>query len=310
MTKETLSTCLLCGQDKKFKLVQRCADWSHPKDELFEYVMCPNCGLVFQNPRPTREYIKHYYYDDDISYLPETYNAISKFFVKMRTRREISGYNNLLGKKTGVRVIEIGSSYGSYLKLLKDYGGYEVLGIEFNEQAALLGRKLYDIKILSKPIYDIEIVPKSFDIVILRHVLEHFHDPDFVLKFANKVLKDGGLLVIDVPAFKTWESKMFSRYWVGWEAPRHLFAYTQDTLSMFLRKHHFQIKDVKYGGVPNQFIMSIRNYLSSHTYPNTLKNFFNLKNNMLLLLFTPVAITMSILNQSGRFRMVGIKQEL
>ena len=173
----------------------------------------------------------------------------------------------------------------------------------------MLGIKLYDIEILSNPIQDIKIPPKSFDIVIMRHVLEHFHNPGFVLEFSRAVLKNGGIVVIDVPAYKTWESKLFSKYWAGWEAPRHLFAFTQDTLLMFLRKHHFQINAVKYGGVSNQFIMAIRNYLISKSCPKGLINFFNLKNNLLLLLLTPLTITLSILKQSGRFRMIAIKQE-
>ena len=183
------------------------------------------------------------------------------------------------------------------------------MGIEFNEQAAALGRKLYDIEILSESIYDIILDSKSFDIVILKHTLEHFHDPNIILTFANKVLRGGGLLVIEVPAFRTWESMIFSRYWVGLEAPRHLFVFSQDKLSMFLKKHHFQIKDVKYGAVPNQFILSICNYLYYQAYSKTLIKFFNLKNTLLLLLFTPFTITLSMLKQSGRLRMISIKQE-
>ena len=41
--------------------------------------------------------------------------------------------------------------------------------------------------------------PDSFDIVFHQGLLEHFIDPHVLLKENNRILKSGGLLVVDVP---------------------------------------------------------------------------------------------------------------
>jgi SAM-dependent methyltransferase len=50
---------------------------------------------------------------------------------------------------------------------------------------------------------------ESFDVVLLISVLEHLREPDFALHGLNRILRSGGLLLINVP---TWRGKFFLEF--------------------------------------------------------------------------------------------------
>lgn len=62
--------------------------------------------------------------------------------------------------------------------------------------------------VVYKDIQEIIDEGKKFDLVTLFHVVEHFYEPDEELKSISKILKKGGILIIETPnsqdALLTW----------------------------------------------------------------------------------------------------------
>ena len=141
----------------------------------------------------------------------------------------------------------------------------------------------------------------------MRHVLEHMHDPRRALARVNKLLRKGGIAVIEVPAYMTWESRLCNRYWTGWEPPRHLFVFSEKTLLRFLTDGGFELVKASYASPPNHFITSLKNYLNLHGYSKRLVDFCNIKNYLLLFAFMPFSLFLSKVNQSGRISVIARK---
>jgi hypothetical protein len=61
----------------------------------------------------------------------------------------------------------------------------------------------------------------------------------------HRILKPGGLAIIRVPNLSTWDARLFGRYWVGLDAPRHLYVFSTKTLTALLDKTGFQVRQLR-----------------------------------------------------------------
>jgi 2-polyprenyl-6-hydroxyphenyl methylase/3-demethylubiquinone-9 3-methyltransferase len=100
------------------------------------------------------------------------------------------------------KVLDIGCGGGLFLSLLKREGA-NVMGIELSDSRAQYATKQHGLEILKRPIesdfwqrgYE-----NYFEAVTLWDVIEHVNYPVKTLQCAAKVLKQGGLLLIDTPS--------------------------------------------------------------------------------------------------------------
>jgi 2-polyprenyl-3-methyl-5-hydroxy-6-metoxy-1,4-benzoquinol methylase len=84
-----------------------------------------------------------------------------------------------------------------------------------------------------------------FDVVTMWHVIEHVHDPKGTLAELHRIMKPGGLLVISTPNLWSWDARGFGRYWVGLDAPRHLYVFSPATLEHLLQQVGFQMERIR-----------------------------------------------------------------
>jgi hypothetical protein len=73
-------------------------------------------------------------------------------------------------------------------------------------------------------------------------VFEHLYTPITDLRKAHALLKPGGWLVIGLPNVESWEQRLFGKYWVGWDLPRHLYLFPQPALQAILNREGFRYK--------------------------------------------------------------------
>lgn len=188
--------------------------------------ICNKCGLG-----ATSDFFSQTgnYHRDDV-YISETSQ-----FKNIFTRRV-----NLILKHIGKgKVLEIGSSTGVFLGLLKEKG-FEVLGIEPSKSTAGFANKK-GINTLKTTFEEEKIASSSFDLVIMNHVLEHMEDPVAVLEKAKRVLKTGGLVFIDVPNFASLSAKLWGVNWRYLLPNEHKFHFTPQSLDKLLEKAGLKI---------------------------------------------------------------------
>jgi SAM-dependent methyltransferase len=81
----------------------------------------------------------------------------------------------------------------------------------------------------------------SFDVITLWHVLEHVARPVPLLERLVSLLRPGGVLVVSVPNFRSWQSRLFSGSWFHLDPPRHLVHFDRETLEECLRRAGLEI---------------------------------------------------------------------
>lgn len=86
-----------------------------------------------------------------------------------------------------------------------------------------------------------------YDVVSMYHYLEHTMDPRSELRQAARLLKPGGLLVIEVPNTQTPMSRWLGRYWLPWLQPQHLHFVPAANLAMEMLSLGFQVEECDRG---------------------------------------------------------------
>lgn len=108
-----------------------------------------------------------------------------------------------LNLPSGAKVIDIGTGTGSNLRLLRDIGFCNVLGLDASDDAIRLctAKGLGPVEhgsICSLPIAD-----ASHDLVLATDVIEHVDDDLQALREVNRVLAPDGFLLLTVPTFSS-----------------------------------------------------------------------------------------------------------
>ena len=142
--------------------------------------------------------------------------------------------------------------------MLRDMG-WTVEGIDPSDEAARHARELngLDVRVGSAESILPELAGESFDLVTLWHVLEHVYDPVGVLTQIRRLLKPGGLLMLEVPNFASACSVMFRWSWAPLESPRHLFQFTPGTLTVLLTKIGFHVDRLRGIASPQNMCASV-----------------------------------------------------
>ena len=74
-------------------------------------------------------------------------------------------------------------------------------------------------------------------------MLEHFDNPDSAISNISRILKPEGQIWISCPNIKSWQRKIFGRYWINWHVPFHIIHFTRDVLARILQESAFEIKE-------------------------------------------------------------------
>lgn len=210
--------CVSCGKKVEFL----------GKNNEVAIYKCSSCGLGVTQKTEEDEQYEAYHRDLDYIQNEEQFRNI------FRKRISIISKLKNLGK-----ALEVGSSTGLFLSLLKEKG-WEVLGIE---PSSISSRTAADRGIPTLPTtFELSQLQKNnFDLIVFNHVLEHMKDPLVVLKKANKILKKGGIIFIDVPNFGGFSAKLQGVAWKYILPKEHLWHFTNDSLSRILKKARFSV---------------------------------------------------------------------
>jgi 2-polyprenyl-3-methyl-5-hydroxy-6-metoxy-1,4-benzoquinol methylase len=172
-------------------------------------VACTSCGLQFVNPRLKPEAILEGYRE-----------GADEQFVSQVRGRELTFAKCLdiiERQRPGLRgrVLDIGTAGGSFLKVAADRG-WQVDGCEPNVWLCEWANAHYGLGIRPGTVFEQEYPAAAFDVVTLWDVLEHTPDPRRVIEECQRLLKPGGLLVINYPDIGSWVARaMRAKAYVG-----------------------------------------------------------------------------------------------
>ena len=252
--------CPLC-QSEQSREVLSTRDYVYEIEGQFRYVRCLDCQHVYLNPRPDDDVLMDCYPSE---YEPHTSEITSGAQAEANTdknasrkpiARRILGripflkkFLNWLGQQhatvipelptTGPnRLLEVGCADGRYLCAARD-AGWQVDGIEPAEPAAERARKLgFDVAVTT--LSQAELADESREAIAAWMVLEHVPDPVPFVQSAHRILCPSGKFCFSVPNGAGFERSLFGRYWLGYDAPRHLQVFTAARLKALLLESGF-----------------------------------------------------------------------
>ncbi len=185
--------CPICGQDNARPL------WTK---QGAAYVRCNVCSLVYENPRLSEQELVEFY-------------SARSYFINESHQAESSGYEDYFAQCTRSlqeeyfaviqryakvqrgNLCDVGCGPGGVLKIAQEKG-WEATGVEISAWAVQEGRK-GGVKIHEGSLLDAGFPDNHFDAVSMFDVLEHLTTPRAYLREIHRIVKPGGVLVIETP---------------------------------------------------------------------------------------------------------------
>jgi len=264
--------CNLCGaNDAELIYVQKDRLMKLPGS--FCLVQCRQCGLLYLNPRPTLEEIKRYYPEEYGPYNvtpedePSWINRLDHNYGYWKRARLVNR-----ACPRGGRVLDVGCATGNFLNMLRRLGPWDLYGLDITPEASQYARERYGIRTFTGVLADAGYPDAYFDVVTMWDVMEHVYDPTSTMNEVHRILKPGGLFLARVPNVSTWDARLFGPYWVGLDAPRHLYVFSPTTFNGLLHKAGFSVRKMRslILGYP-PFALSVRFWLDEKLHNESLK---------------------------------------
>jgi 2-polyprenyl-3-methyl-5-hydroxy-6-metoxy-1,4-benzoquinol methylase len=255
--------CPGCGE-KLSSVVRQGKDWILNEPLTLTIVRCDSCGLHYLNPRPRMGQIDRYYSSAYPPYLSRGEDGDDARGVKGLALRQAYGapHRRPTGNQRALaravlavkpaesfgfgvpwhgqgRLLDFGCGGGKFIRRMHAVG-WDVTGIDFSEKAVQAVRDA-GLNALQGTLPHAELTPGSFDVITMRHALEHVPDPRAVLRAARELLAPGGRLVIQVPNFAGWDVEYFGDAAIALDLPIHLTHFTPPTLRAMLEREDLRV---------------------------------------------------------------------
>ena len=201
----------------------------------YSVVACVKCGFVFADKIPGQGKFSTYYsimskYEynskggvvsgDQLSYFTKVVDYIVPY---------------LSGKK--VSILDVGCSTGSLLSVFKKKGFKNIRGLDPSLYCVKSVRRLYKIKAVKANISSYK-TKNKYDLIILSATLEHLADFNSSMAKIRGLLKDNGLLFIEVPdaeRFSAFISAPFQQFSI-----EHINYFSKYSMVNLLSRYSFR----------------------------------------------------------------------
>lgn len=219
--------CPLCSKSSKNFVANYPGNFFDCK-KLYQ---CKTCNLVFVSKLPNNDELDKYYsnglyYDFDS-------NPFNKDIIEFSYNLALTRLN-LIQKKTYIlldkcKTLDIGAGngeFGSALKFKCKNATYNIVEPDFKV------REKYDSNVVKKYSDVLYVEEKDYDLIVLNQIIEHLSDPISFIKSIFELLKEGGIIYIDVP----YEDFKFKSSVVP-----HILFWSPKSLSYLLKKTGFKL---------------------------------------------------------------------
>lgn len=196
-------------------------------------------SILYTAPRPKDNDLGAYYKSED--YISHTDSKKGLFNTAYQTVRKIALKNklkNIRSVHSSVQsVLDYGCGTGDFIRFLSE-NGLTVYGAEPDPDARKIATEKNPGSVFSTD----DILEKDIqvDVITLWHVLEHIPDFVGVLKKLSEKLKPGGVLIIAVPNFQSFDAQHYKEFWAAYDVPRHLTHFSREGISKVYQEIGFQ----------------------------------------------------------------------
>ena len=270
--------CLLCGGLDFTIVLEGLRDWVWRKPGVFTLARCRACGLVITRPRPTAEGLG-FYYDGAYSAGADGTQSVDMagfytgFFGRLLNRYRLVTIEKV--RKLGAQdhLLDVGCSQGFFLDTAHASAGCAVSGIDLDSGSIELARARdgAPAAYTQGRLVDDALPAASVSVVTFFECLEHDPDPVSTLRAARRVLKPGGLVVVEVPNWRSVWRFLLGRWWMPLLCPQHLVHFDPSTLRATLVAAGFEPVHHQTMLFPIELVTSVGLWLGAHIGPKAVR---------------------------------------
>jgi SAM-dependent methyltransferase len=230
-------TCPACGGGLPDAPAIHGRDRLHGVPGDFAVHVCPACGSGRTLPLMPTEQLGALY--------PQGYNAYglpgnallraaATGLFRWRYWRALRRppFAELLRRPPG-RLLDVGSGRGDLGVTLRSRG-WRVTGLEPSPEACAEAQARGVESVQGTLTTASDPLPDGFDAAVFQHSLEHVSEPLDDLRAARALLAPGGLALISLPNFGSWQARRFGSDWFHLDLPRHRSHFTREGLAALL----------------------------------------------------------------------------
>jgi 2-polyprenyl-3-methyl-5-hydroxy-6-metoxy-1,4-benzoquinol methylase len=232
--------CDLCGADQSIKRYEK---------RGFSIVECAKCGMVYTNPRLKGEKIGQLYdadyfqghgFDRSVDYVGEVNEYGKEHPPYTLNDWDLDTISAMLGetRAKNARLLEIGCGTGVFLAKAREHG-FDVEGLELSTYAAEFVRNM-GITVQTASIEDANFAEGTWDVIVMREVIEHLPHPLESLRTVRRWLKPGGVLFMATGNYDSPERKLKGSDWFYFMPEGHLYYFSNRTMQKYLRTAGFR----------------------------------------------------------------------
>ncbi len=239
-----MNTCFICDS----KSSHYC-NW-----EKFEYVKCDGCGLVYLKENPTEEDIYTAYdggkWKNFRRKLVSPFSKLEQYSIyeeKMESAAELMDIvKDNIGENNS-KMLDIGCNKGFLLTEGINRGfipyGIEIVPVlmdQFKRKYKQFRDNIYSENFSS---VSIKFSDNYFDLITAIDVIEHLQNPTHDFESIYRMLKKGGVFLVQTPDCQSSEAEEEKEKWGALKAYEHLILFDKSNFNTLIKKIGFSKVD-------------------------------------------------------------------
>ena len=220
---------------------------------------CAECRSLFQDPWPNAEEVRGFYGSDYQNYTSTAVPLLARVDA-LYQRRQAAAFLRRHGQQ--VSVLDFGCGQAGFLRALAALGCTQLAGFDFvlyDELRRTSGIAFYD---------DVDAIlaqRQRFDVIRMRHVIEHLTELDDTMAKLRRLLNPGGRIVGETPNAAHYTSALMGRYWGCLHFPYHTLIFSTRGLERSAQRWELRLSATAGVLLPTGWAMSFENLLKART---------------------------------------------
>jgi len=235
-----MDNCPLCGAVLREPRIHA-PDRLHGTPGAFAVAECSGCAAGVTLPAAAPEELERFYPQGYGPYARPGNPIVAVISAAIRWWQGALAWRRpplqaLHGRSPG-RGLDVGAGRGD-LSAMLGARGWRMTAVEPSADA-VVAASARGIDARQGVLGTVELEPQGYDLAVFQHSLEHTPDPAADLRRASSLLRPGGLILISVPNFGSWQRRRFGGAWYHLDLPRHRVHFTGAALERALREAGF-----------------------------------------------------------------------
>jgi len=149
--------------------------------------------------------------------------------------------------RRGARLLEIGSGLGHLVAQLAD--SFRTFGMDLNHWAVRQSKPVAQASMLeTASAQELPFADASFNVVIIKHIVEHLPDPARAIREIGRVTEPGGILILATPNLSSLLKPWKGDKWIGYQDPTHISLKPPEEWLTIIRSAGFHLHRVASDG--------------------------------------------------------------